>query len=88
MRATIKMKLAGTFAVVLLLLAVVVGVGISKINVLNTMIADIIDGPARRIQLSLTADGDIGRAIRAEKNMMLTAGCGGEPQFRGAVRAI
>jgi len=72
MRATIKMKLAGTFAVVLLLLAVVVGVGISKINVLNTMIADIIDGPARRIQLSLTADGDIGRAIRAEKNMMLT----------------
>ncbi|WP_433909683.1 methyl-accepting chemotaxis protein [Sphingomonas yabuuchiae] len=72
MRVTIKAKLAGTFAIVLLLLAIVVGVGVSRVNALNVMIADIIDGPAQRIKLSLTADGDIGRAIRAEKNMMLT----------------
>ncbi len=72
MRITIKAKLAGTFAIVLLLLAIVVGVGVSKVNALNVMIGDIIDGPAQRIKLSLTADGDIGRAIRAEKNMMLT----------------
>ncbi|MFV0922678.1 methyl-accepting chemotaxis protein [Sphingomonas parapaucimobilis] len=72
MRVTIKAKLAGTFAIVLLLLAVVVGVGVSKVNALNVMIAEIIDGPAQRIKLSLTADGDSGRAIRAEKNMMLT----------------
>ncbi|HJO66873.1 MAG TPA: methyl-accepting chemotaxis protein, partial [Sphingomonas sanguinis] len=72
MRATIKMKLAGTFVIVLLLLAVVVGIGISRINALNTMISDTIDGPAQRIKLSLTADGDVGRAIRAEKNMMLS----------------
>ena len=72
MRVTIKAKLAGTFAIVLLLLAVVVGVGVSKVNALNVMIADIIDGPAQRIKLSLTADGDISRAIRAEKNMMMT----------------
>ncbi|WP_156477978.1 HAMP domain-containing protein, partial [Sphingomonas sanguinis] len=66
------MKLAGTFVIVLLLLAVVVGIGISRINALNTMISDTIDGPAQRIKLSLTADGDVGRAIRAEKNMMLS----------------
>ncbi|QXT37491.1 MCP four helix bundle domain-containing protein [Sphingomonas sanguinis] len=72
MRVTIKAKLAGTFAIVLLLVAVVVGVGISKVNALNVMIAEIIDGPAQRIKLSLTADGDISRAIRAEKNMMMT----------------
>ena len=72
MRITIKAKLAGTFAIVLLLLAVVVGVGVSKINALNVMITEIIDGPAQRMKLSLMADGDIGRAIRAEKNMMLT----------------
>ncbi|MEH3122385.1 MAG: methyl-accepting chemotaxis protein [Sphingomonas phyllosphaerae] len=73
MRATIKMKLAGTFTAIILLLCLVVGVGVSKIGVLNDMIAQIVDGPARRIQLSLTADGDIGRAIRNEKNMMMTS---------------
>ena len=72
MRITIKAKLAGTFAIVLLLLAVVVGVGISKVNASNVMIAEIIDGPAQRIKLSLTADGDVSRAIRAEKNMIMT----------------
>ncbi|WP_294236073.1 methyl-accepting chemotaxis protein [uncultured Sphingomonas sp.] len=71
MRATIKMKLAGTFGVVLLLLAIVVGVGVAKVNALNVMISQIIDGPAQRIKFSLTADGDMGRAIRAEKNMLL-----------------
>ncbi|MBB6506489.1 methyl-accepting chemotaxis protein [Sphingomonas endophytica] len=72
MRATIKLKLAGTFTVVLLLLCLVVGVGVSKVGVLNDMISEIVGGPAQRIQLSLTADGDIGRAIRNEKNMILT----------------
>ncbi len=72
MRATIKVKLASTFAIVLLLLAVVVGVGVSKINSLNVMIGQIIDGPAQRIKLSLIADGDVGRAIRAEKNMLMS----------------
>jgi methyl-accepting chemotaxis protein len=72
MRPTIKLKLAGTFTVVILLLCLVVGVGVAKIGVLNDMIANIVDGPARRIQLSLTADGDVGRAIRNEKNMMMT----------------
>ena len=73
MRATIKLKLASTFTIVILLLCLVVGVGVSKISVLNDMITDIVEGPSRRIQLSLTADGDIGRAIRAEKNMMMTS---------------
>ncbi|WP_440978543.1 methyl-accepting chemotaxis protein [Sphingomonas pseudosanguinis] len=72
MRATIKMKLGMTFAIVIALLCAVVGVGVAKIGTLNAMIADIVDGPSRRIQLSLTADGDIGRAIRNEKNMMMT----------------
>ena len=83
MRVTIKAKLAGTFAIVLLLLAVVVGVGVSKVNALNVMIAQIIDGPAQRIKLSLTADGDIGRAIRAEKNMMLTEDVAQKRNFDG-----
>ncbi|KTT74644.1 methyl-accepting chemotaxis protein [Sphingomonas endophytica] len=72
MRATIKLKLAGTFTMVILLLCLVVGLGVSRISALNDMIAEIVNGPAQRIQLALTADADIGRAIRAEKNMMLT----------------
>ncbi len=72
MRATIKLKLAATFTVVILLLCLVVGVGVSKVGVLNDMITEIVEGPSRRIQLSLTADGDIGRAIRNEKNMIIT----------------
>ena len=72
MRATIKAKLAGTFTLVIALLCLVVGVGLTRVGALNDMILEIVDGPAQRIQLSLTADADIGRAIRAEKNMMLT----------------
>ena len=72
MRATIKAKLAGTFTLVIALLCLVVGVGMTRAGALNDMILQVIDGPARRIQLSLTADADVGRAIRAEKNMMLT----------------
>ncbi|MEG8040097.1 methyl-accepting chemotaxis protein [Sphingomonas sp. LR60] len=72
MRATIKTKLAGNFAAVILLLCLVVGVGVSKIGVLNGMIGEIVDGPSQRIQLALTADGDVGRAIRNEKNIMMT----------------
>ena len=72
MRATIKAKLAGTFTLVIALLCLVVGVGLTRVGALNDMILEIVDGPAQRIQLSLTADADVGRAIRAEKNMMLT----------------
>lgn len=47
MRATIKMKLGVTFATLILLLAVVVGVGITKMSVLNTAITNVINDPAK-----------------------------------------
>ena len=72
MRATIKVKLATTFTIVIALLCLVVGIGVIKMSALNDTISDIIEGPTRRIQYSLAADGDIGRAIRNEKNMMMT----------------
>jgi len=72
MRATIKAKLAATFAAVILLLAVVIGVGISKMGTLNTAISDVIAGPAKSLDIALTIDGEAGRVVRNEKNMATT----------------
>lgn len=72
MRATIKAKLAGTFAVLVILLIAVVGVGISRISDMNTAISTIIAGPAAQLDVAMSIDADTGRVVRNEKNMILT----------------
>ncbi|MFD1035070.1 methyl-accepting chemotaxis protein [Sphingomonas hankookensis] len=72
MRATIKTKLAATFAAVILLLTVVIGVGVSKMGSLNAAISEIIAGPAKSLDIALTIDGESGRVVRNEKNMAST----------------
>ncbi|WP_294198821.1 MCP four helix bundle domain-containing protein, partial [uncultured Sphingomonas sp.] len=72
MRATIKMKLGATFAILVLALTVVVGVGIMKMSALNSAISDVIAGPAKRLEIALSIDAEAGRVIRNEKNMALT----------------
>jgi methyl-accepting chemotaxis protein len=72
MRATIKAKLAATFAVVIVLLIAVVGVGITKMSVLNTSISDVISGPAKRLEIALATSESMSQTLRSEKNMALT----------------
>ncbi|PZQ60819.1 MAG: methyl-accepting chemotaxis protein [Sphingomonas taxi] len=72
MRATIKMKLGGTFAVLIVMMLAVVGVGITRMNTLNTAISDVIAGPAKRLSLAQSTNTEIGTVLRKEKNMALT----------------
>ncbi|HWT52599.1 MAG TPA: methyl-accepting chemotaxis protein, partial [Caulobacter sp.] len=72
MRFTIKLKLVATFAVLIAMMGVVVFVGVSRMSVLNTAITNLITGPTARLELAQSVDGDVGRLIRAEKNMALT----------------
>ena len=72
MRATIKLKLGATFAVLIAMLLAVVAVGISRMNTLNAAITEVIAVPAKQLDLSLSIDADVGRVVRNEKNMAMT----------------
>ncbi|USQ95275.1 HAMP domain-containing methyl-accepting chemotaxis protein [Caulobacter sp. RL271] len=72
MRVTIKMKLGATFAVLILMMLTVVFVGVSRMGALNTAITDVISGPAKRLAIAQSIDGEMGRNLRWEKNMALT----------------
>ncbi|HEX7853495.1 MAG TPA: methyl-accepting chemotaxis protein [Sphingobium sp.] len=72
MRATIKMKLGSTFAIIILALLAVVGVGIYKMSALNTAITDLIDGPSARLSIAQSISTETNRLVRREKNMALT----------------
>ncbi|NKI99297.1 methyl-accepting chemotaxis protein [Novosphingobium sp. SG707] len=72
MNATIRAKLIGVFAVLILLMAAVVTVGVMRMSALNDAISNVITGPAKRQQRALTLDGKINYVLRMEKNMALT----------------
>ena len=72
MRATIKMKLAVTFGIILILLAVVVGVSVSRLSTLNTAITDLIAGPAARLDRAQQVQVAFGTAARNERSMTMT----------------
>jgi methyl-accepting chemotaxis protein len=52
MRATIKMKLGATFAVLILMMLVIVFVGVSRMNSLNNSLNQIVAGPAKRLSMA------------------------------------
>jgi methyl-accepting chemotaxis protein len=72
MRATIKMKLGVTFALLVVMLLAVVLVAITRLSTLNSSITEIIHGPAKGVEVSLTIDTELGNLMRAEKNLLLT----------------
>ncbi|MGW8191360.1 methyl-accepting chemotaxis protein [Sphingomonas hankookensis] len=71
MRATIKAKLAATFAAVIILLAVVIGVGINKMSTLNTAISDVIAGPARQSLTAQQIDTEQSQALADQQSLIL-----------------
>ncbi|GAA3704203.1 methyl-accepting chemotaxis protein [Sphingomonas cynarae] len=73
MRATIKMKLGVTFAILVVMMLAIVGIGISRMNQLNNAIADIISGPAAQLDAVLSIDAEAGRVVRNEKNLVMTS---------------
>ncbi|WP_322964568.1 methyl-accepting chemotaxis protein [Sphingomonas fuzhouensis] len=72
MRATIKMKLGATFALIVCLLLAVVGVGVMKMSALNSAITEVIAGPSKRLEIALSVNERMNKTLRFEKNMALT----------------
>jgi len=71
MRITIKLKLAAAFGFVILLLVGSAVYGIISLGSLNDAIGNLIDGPARRLELALEAKAAELNAIRWQKNGLL-----------------
>lgn len=72
MRATIKMKLGATFAVLVIMLLAVILVAVSRLGHLNDEINNLASGPAKRLEQALTIQGAVNDVLLAEKNMALT----------------
>ncbi len=72
MRPTIKVKLAAIFAVLLVLMATVIGLGLFKMNSLNSAINDLVAGPAKRLELAQSFVIKASYVVRQEKNLALT----------------
>jgi methyl-accepting chemotaxis protein len=77
MRATIKLKLGLTFALLLILMAAVIALGASRLNTVNDAIGHIVNGPAKQLDLARSVDGGVSMMVRAEKNLVMT----GDPRL-------
>jgi methyl-accepting chemotaxis protein len=71
MRATIKVKMAMTFAVLMLLLVGVVWIGISRMDALDRAVDDLVHGPARRLEIAQSFVIKANIVVRQEKNLAL-----------------
>jgi methyl-accepting chemotaxis protein len=71
MRATIKMKLAITFAAITVLAAAMAWLGINSLGSLNAAMEDVIHGPVERQRMAEELYLDLMQILRAEKNMIL-----------------
>ncbi|MCF1496445.1 HAMP domain-containing protein, partial [Agrobacterium vitis] len=72
MRFTIKLKLAVTFGLMIIMLGVMAFYGITSLSTINQASTDIIAGPAKRLEYALTASNEMSETIRAQKNALLS----------------
>jgi methyl-accepting chemotaxis protein len=71
MRATIKLKLAVTFSVVILLAGAMAWLGITSLGSLNSAMEELLHGPVQRAVTEYELQADMLQILRAEKNMLL-----------------
>ncbi|MBK1675210.1 methyl-accepting chemotaxis protein [Rhodospirillum rubrum] len=71
MRFTIKIKLALTFAVIVLLSMATAGLGIQKMGALNESFVAMVDGPVRQIQRAQELFSDLLTVSRSEKSLLV-----------------
>jgi len=72
MRITIKLKLAATFGLMVVLLAAIAIYGMLNLGSFNQTITDLIDGPMARSNLAQQTNVAILNNIRAQKNLILS----------------
>ncbi len=73
MRATIKLKLGATFAVVLTLLLGMAALAASKLSEMNDVTTQLVTGPVARLDRAETLNERISYALRMEKNLALSS---------------
>ncbi len=74
MRFTIKLKLGLTFTAVILLSAAMAWLGISNMASLEQTLVQLVDGPAKRMQITQQISIDLLKLVRNEKNLTLLGG--------------
>ncbi|MDZ7281811.1 methyl-accepting chemotaxis protein [Sphingomonas sanguinis] len=72
MRATIKMKLVTTFAVVLVMLAIIVGFSVNRLSTLNTAQSNMVDDPVASLDRIQQFNDAMTSSIVAQKNLALS----------------
>ncbi|HMK82005.1 MAG TPA: methyl-accepting chemotaxis protein, partial [Xanthobacteraceae bacterium] len=70
---TIKLKLAMTFAIIIILSGLTAWLGISSLASLNEELSGLVDGPMARLELSQAVSIEILKLVRSEKNLTLVA---------------
>ncbi len=73
MRATIKLKLGATFAIVLTLLLGMAVLAASKLSEMNDVTTQLVTGPVARLDRAETLNERISYALRMEKNLALSS---------------
>jgi methyl-accepting chemotaxis protein len=65
------MKLGITFAILVTMMIAIVGIGISRMSMLNDAMSLVVDTTAKRLEIAQSIDADTGRVVRNEKNVIL-----------------
>ncbi|MDR6145855.1 methyl-accepting chemotaxis protein [Sphingomonas sp. SORGH_AS870] len=72
MRATIKVKLVATFAIVLAMLAVIVGFSVNRLSTLNTAQSNMVDDPVASLDRMQQFNDAMTSSIVAQKNLTMS----------------
>ncbi|MFT3978521.1 MAG: methyl-accepting chemotaxis protein [Sphingomonas bacterium] len=78
MNISIKLKLGATFGALLIIMAAIIALGVSRLHGLNDSIDKVINGPAKQLDRAHIIDAGIGMMVRSEKNLVL----GRDPEHR------
>ncbi|HEX7853494.1 MAG TPA: methyl-accepting chemotaxis protein [Sphingobium sp.] len=87
MQLTIKAKLWGTFAILLIAMTVTIVLGIKQLWTLNDAITKVIAGPAAQLDRARAVDSGVSMMVRSEKNMVLSNDQGKRQNFQQAIES-
>ncbi|MFD2185143.1 HAMP domain-containing protein, partial [Rhodoplanes azumiensis] len=73
MRLTIKLKLVLAFTTIIVLSGITAWLGISNLASLDATLERVIEGPVKRMQMSLELNNNLLLLVRAEKNLVMAA---------------
>jgi len=85
MHASIKVKLGGTFALLLILMAASTTVGISRLTTLNDSIGALITGPAKELDRAQGIDAGVSMIVRGEQDLAMTDDPALRREFEGSI---